>query len=150
MANRKRAELSLDQNADLLLFQREMLNRNWQSTGTFTTLFEQGWGVPYQAEFIQRQRRCSAIVRYSCGGEGELNLLNVTLHSHQDNQMVALQFDRLRADTLNTLLDSLDLFPEQGVRATLETLAASDLHITVNICDDYFPLEEASLKRLYS
>ncbi|ANE42674.1 hypothetical protein SU48_01665 [Deinococcus puniceus] len=132
-----------------MLFQREMLSRHWQPTGTFTALFEQGWAVPYQAEFSQKQPRCSALVRYSCGGEGELDLLNVTLHSHEDNQMVALPFDRLRADTLNTLLYSLELFPDQGIRATLETLAGSGLPIIVNICDNYFPLEEASLKRLY-
>lgn len=150
MANKKQTDLSMDQQADLMLFQQELLNRGWQPTGTFNALFEQGWAVPYQAEFSKKQRGFSLIVRYICADVGQANILNVTLHSNQDNQMVAIRFDRLDRATLDALFSTLEQLPQQGVRATLETLAESELNITVNIYDDYFPLGEGSLKRLYT
>ncbi|GGS31287.1 hypothetical protein [Deinococcus knuensis] len=148
MAHLRASDLSALQRRDLDTFVQVMLARGWQPSGTFGILFEQGWAVPYQAEFSLRRTRTSLIVRYICGS-GDTTV-NLTLHDATDNQMLALRSERPDPVSIHQLIGHAEELPSQGVRRVLEAIAASALPITLNVRDTYLPLDAARIRRLYS
>lgn len=148
MPQLRASDLSELQRRDLDTFVQAMLARGWQPSGTFGTLFEQGWAVPHQAEFSLRRTRVSLIVRYICGSGDDT--VNLTLHDTTDNQMLALKSERLDPVSIHHLIGYAEELPSQGVRLVLEAIAASDLPVTLNVHDTYLPLDAALIRRLYS
>lgn len=111
MANLKKADLSAGQQDDLNLFTSVLAQRGWHPTGTFGAFFVQGWAVPYQAEFTRKKDGTSSIARYVCGQHDGKDLINVTLHTVRDHQMVAFRFDRLSPRALAAFMHRLERLP---------------------------------------
>lgn len=147
MVNKKKIDLTDSQNEDLDLFEKKMELSEWQLSGNFKELFDQGWAVPFQAEYKRKNGEFSSIVRYMCG---DINSLNITFHQNKDNQMVEIRFKYIDAGFLDDLMVILDDFFENGVREALFDLCKSGFDVVVNLDDDYHPLNEDLMRKIYN
>ncbi|WP_407572823.1 hypothetical protein [Deinococcus altitudinis] len=150
MATLRNVDLSARQQLNLDLFGQELLTRGWQPSGTMGALFEQGWAVPYQAEFSLRTPGTALIARYVCAAAETHDLISLTLHARLDNQMVALNAENLDREVFGAFIRCAETLPVQDVRTVLETFSERRFNVTINIGDRYHPLDAASLRKLYS
>lgn len=150
MANLRKEQLCSDQLEGLKHFSTHLTQAAWSATDSFGQLFEQGWAVPFQAQAARRSGSVSVIIRYCCAEAPAPDIINVTLHSPADNQMIAVAFDRWTDDLLSRLLVLCDTAERRGIRTALAELCQSDLKVTVNVDDRYFPLKSAVLSHMYA